>query len=140
MGSSAVNTLGMLNRGKESAWSLYGCETIAEELSHVSYREAVAGIFPKWLRAMSNHFGEEVYNYSINVMKVNPDSRSREQVIEEGLALTEDIYKQYGIPATFNEIAEVPEVEAILVALESFEEDDVLTREEVKEMILSCIR
>lgn len=106
----------------------------------MNYREAVAGIFPKWLRAMSNHFGDEVYSYAVNVMKVDPDSGTREQVIEEGLALAENIYRKYGIPATFNEIAEVPETEAILEALEAFEEDDILTREEVKEMILSCIK
>lgn len=140
MWSSAVNTMGLLNRGKNSAWSLYGCETIAEELFHVSYREAVAVIFPQWLRAMSNYFGDEVYNYAVNVLKVNPDSRNREQVIEEGLALTENIFKQYGIPGTFNEIAVVPEEEVIREILEEFEEDDILTRDEVKGMIFSCIK
>lgn len=140
MWASAVNTLGMLNRGKESAWSLYGCETIAEELFHVNYRQAVAGIFPKWLRAMSNHFGDEVYNYAVKVMKVDPDPRTRIQVIEAGITLTEDVFRKYGIPGTFNDIAEVPETDAILEALEAFEDDDILTREEVKEMILRSIR
>ena len=82
MWASAINTFGMLRCGKESAWSLYGCETIA---------------------------------------------------------ITESIYKQYGIATTFNEIAEVPEKEVILEALKEFEDDDVLTKDEVKDMILRCI-
>jgi alcohol dehydrogenase YqhD (iron-dependent ADH family) len=140
MWASAVNTFGMLRCGKESAWSLYGCETIAEEIFHVNYREAVAVIFPKWLRAMSYHYSDEIYNYAVNVMKIAPSSKSKAQVIKEGIAATESVYKQYGIAVTFNEIAEVPEKEVILEALKEFEDDDVFTREEVKDMILRCIK
>jgi alcohol dehydrogenase YqhD (iron-dependent ADH family) len=140
MWTSAVNTFGMLRCGKESAWSLYGCETIAEELFHVNYREAVAVIFPKWLRVMSYHYSDDVLNFAVNVMKVDPSSKSKIKVIQKGIAATESVYKQYGIATTYNEIAEVPEVEVILEVLKEFEDDDVLTREEVKDMILSCIQ
>ncbi|GFP74540.1 iron-containing alcohol dehydrogenase [Clostridium fungisolvens] len=139
MWASAVNTFGMLRCGKESAWSLYGCETIAEELFHVNYRQAVAVIFPKWLKAMGYHYSNQVYNYAVNVMDVNPSAKSKTEVIEEGIAITESVYKQYGIAVTFNEIAEVPEKEVILEALKEFEDDDILTREEVKDIILRCI-
>ena len=140
MWASAVTTSGMLRCGKDSAWSLYGCETIAEELFHVKYREAVAVIFPKWLRAISMHYSDALYNYAVNVIKVDVSSKSKAQIIEEGIALTQNIFSQYGIAATYNEIAEVPEKEVILETLKEFEDDDVLTREEVKDMILKCIQ
>jgi hypothetical protein len=50
------------------------------------------------------------------------------------------MYAKYGIAVTFNEIAEVPEKSEILNVLDRFEDDDVLTKEEVKKMILGCIR
>jgi alcohol dehydrogenase YqhD (iron-dependent ADH family) len=139
MWASAVNTFGISRCGKKSAWSLYDCETIAEEIFHVNYREAVAVIFPKWLRAVSKHYSDAVYNYAVNVMNVDTNGKDKIQVIEEGIAETESIYRQYGIAVTFNEIAEVPEVEVILEELREFEDDDILTREEVKDMIFNCI-
>jgi alcohol dehydrogenase YqhD (iron-dependent ADH family) len=140
MWASAVNTFGLLRCGKESAWSLYGCETIAEELFHVNYRQAVAVLFPKWLKAISKHYSDATYNFAVNVMKVDPNSKSKIQVIEDGIAATENVYKLYGIAATFNEITEVSEKEVIIETLQEFEDDDVLTREEVKDMILECIK
>jgi alcohol dehydrogenase YqhD (iron-dependent ADH family) len=140
MWASAVTTSGMLSSGKENAWSLYASETIAEELFDVNYREAVAIIFPKWLRSMSMHYSDAVYNYAVHVMNVDSSGKSKIQIIEEGIAATESIYSQYGIAATYNEIAEIPEMEVILQALKEIEDDDVLTREEVKDMILKCIQ
>ncbi|WP_287822456.1 iron-containing alcohol dehydrogenase [Clostridium sp.] len=140
MWASAVNTLGILSCGKERPWSLYGCETIEEEIFHVNYREAVAVLFPKWLRAVSKHYSDTVYNYAVRVMNVDANGKDKIQVVEEGIAATESIYRQYGIAVTFNEIAEVPEKETILEALKEFEDDDVLTREGVKDMILKCIK
>lgn len=140
MWASAVTTSGMLRSGKEHHWSLYGCETIAEELFHVKYREAVAVIFPKWLRAASQHYSDAVYNYAVHVMNVDASGKNKMQIIEEGIAATQSIYSKCGIAATYNEIAEVPEKEVILEALKEVEDDDVLTREEVKDMIMKCIQ
>lgn len=138
MWASSVTTFGMLRSGKESAWSLYGCETIAEELFHVSYRIAVAVIFPKWLRAVSRHYSDAVYNYAVRVMNVDPAGKSKSQTIEEGIKATEEMYRKYGIAAVFNEIAHVPDRDEIAQRLQYFEEDDMLTRDEIKEMILKC--
>jgi alcohol dehydrogenase YqhD (iron-dependent ADH family) len=139
MWASAVTTSGMLRCGKESAWSLYASEEIAEELFHVSYREAVAVIFPKWLRAISQHYSDAVFNYAVHVMKVDASDKSKIQIIEEGIAATQSIYSRCGIAITYNEIAEVPEKEVILKSLKKASDDDVLTREEVKDMIFKCI-
>lgn len=38
---------------------------------------------------------------------------------EEGIVATESIYRKFGIAATFNEFAEVPEVEGILAMLKN---------------------
>lgn len=102
MWASAVTTSGMLRCGKESAWSLYGCETIAEELFNVKYREAVAVIFPKWLRAISKYYNDAVYNYAVNVIKVDASGKSKTQIIKEGIAATQNIFSQYGIADTYN--------------------------------------
>lgn len=138
MWASAVTTSGMLSSGKENVWSLYASETIAEELFRVNYREAVAVIFPKWLRAMAMQYSDAVYNYAVDVMNVDASGKSKIQIVEEGIAATESIYSKYGIAATYNEIAEIPQMEVILETLKEVE-DDVLTREEVKDMIFKCI-
>ena len=140
MWASAVNTSGMLTSGKLRAWSLYGCETIAEELFNVNYRQAVAVIFPKWLRGIAKHYGDTAYSYAVNVMGIETAGKTKAEVIEEGISATEKMYAKYGIAVTFKEIAEVPEKSEILNALDGFEDDDVLTKDEVKEMILGCIR
>lgn len=140
MWASTVNTSGMLNAGKLRAWSLYGCETIAEELFNVNYRQAVAVIFPKWLKGIAYHYSDTAYSYAVNVMGVGVKGKTKAEVIDEGIEATEELFAKFGIAVTFNEIAVVPAKPQILNELERFGDDDVLSREEVREVILGCIR
>jgi alcohol dehydrogenase YqhD (iron-dependent ADH family) len=140
MWASALTTSGILSSGKESAWSLYASESIAEKLFAISYREAVAVIFPKWLREMARNHAKNAYLYATNVMRVEPADKTQQTVIEEGLARTEELYKQCGIAVTYNEIAKLPKNDEIDKAMEAAEADDELSAKQVKEMILKCVR
>ena len=140
MWASALTTSGILNCSKESSWSLYASEGFAEKLFGINYREAVAVIFPKWLRMIAQNHAENVYRYAINVLLVEPASRTQQEVIEEGIEKTKEFFKQCGIAVTYNQITELPDKEKIDRALESAQADDMLSAEQVKEMILNCIQ
>jgi alcohol dehydrogenase YqhD (iron-dependent ADH family) len=140
MWASALTTSGLLSCGKESSWSLYASESIAEKLFPVSYREAVAVIFPKWLREMALNHAENAYRYAVNVMCVEPAGKTRQTIVGEGIARTEEFYKQCGIAVTYNEIAKLPDTDEIQKVLEAAEADDELSPSQVKEMILKCVR
>lgn len=139
MWASALTTSGILSCGKEPSWSLYASESIAEKLLAISYREAVAVIFPKWLREMSLKHEENAYRYALKVMGVDAAQKTRQAIIEEGIVKTEEFYKRCGIAVTYNEIAELPDDNEIEKALEATEADDELSASQVKELILHCL-
>jgi len=140
MWASALNTLGILNRGKKSLWSIYASESIAEDILKIQYRYAIAIIFPKWLKAIVKHYPMNGLSYMKNVMHVDPLDKTDQQIIEEGLIKLENMFKEYGIATSYKEFAQYEVNDQFLdLVHQTIEEDDVLSKQEVEEMFVQCL-
>lgn len=140
MWASALTTIGILNRGKEGYWSMYASESLAENLFGIPYRYATAVIFPKWLKAISDHEPNKAVQYMTRVLNVDPEGKDAKQIIEEGVYRIQAVFERFGIASNYKEFKDYIVDEELMRKIETIaEDDDVLSKKEVIDMFVKCL-
>ncbi len=102
--ASALNVNGLTSLGKSGDWSLYPLQTIAQRACGVGYKHAITVLFPYWLKQCFS--GQQVFkDYFEQAFGIDPTGKGDEQVLEEGLRALFDLYREFGFPTSFSQVA-----------------------------------
>lgn len=102
--ASALNVSGLTSLGKSGDWSLYPLQAIAQRVCGMGYKHAITVLFPYWLKQC--YSGQQVFkDYFEQAFGIDPTGKGDEQVLEEGLHALFDLYREFGFPTSFSQIA-----------------------------------
>ena len=98
-------------------------------LHQVPHGASLSILMPSWMEAFCSRKPEQYFRFATNVMLVNPEGKSKEAVIEEGIQAFRDFLKEISVPVSLKEAQiEQSDLQEILdgVVKVSFGNDGVL--------------
>lgn len=96
----------------------------------VAHGASLSALMPSWMKCFSSRRKNRYLQFAENVMKIVPEGKSEEQIIEEGIAAFEGFLKSIGVPVTLNEVGVKEEdLDSIIEGVKkvSFGEDGMLS-------------
>lgn len=110
---------GLCGVGKDEDWATHRIEHEVSAIYDVAHGAGLACIAPAWLTYVAPKNPDMVWQFSINVMGVNPDGLSTPEVIEKGISLLKDFYHDLGLTTSLTElIGKEPDIDALVKSLE----------------------
>jgi alcohol dehydrogenase YqhD (iron-dependent ADH family) len=129
--------------GKSGDWTLMPLTGLMQNYLDIPYTKALTIIFPYFIKEIYN--GDRVFkSYFHNVLDVDIDAKSDNDVLNAGLEKLWEIYRQFGIATTFNELMTAPidpkELLNILYGMEEMPSQyGAFTPERLKKILLDAI-
>jgi len=110
---------GLCGVGKEEDWASHRIEHEVSAIYDVAHCAGLACIVPAWLSFVAKRNPDMVWQFAINVMGVNPDGLSTEEIIAKGISLLKDFYHDLGLTTSLTDlIGRQPDIEALVRSLE----------------------
>ena len=110
---------GLCGVGKEEDWASHRIEHEVSAIYDVAHGAGLACIVPAWLSFVAKRNPDMVWQFAINVMGVNPDGLSTEEIIAKGISLLKDFYHDLGLTTSLTDlIGRQPDIEALVRSLE----------------------
>lgn len=111
---------GLCGVGKEEDWATHRIEHEVSAIYDVAHGAGLACIAPAWLSFVAKRNPDMVWRFAINVMGVNPDGLSTEEIIEKGISSLKDFYHDLGLTTSLTElIGKTPDIDALVNSLET---------------------
>lgn len=88
---------GICGVGKEEDWSSHRLEHEVSAFYNVAHGAGLAVIVPAWMKFVSFRNPDKVWQFSINVMSVDPTDKSAHDVIAEGIWRLKEFYHDLGL-------------------------------------------
>lgn len=105
--TSAMGMSGITFFGKTGDWTLMPLTGLMQTYLDIPYTKALTIIFPYFVKEIYN--GDRVFkSYFKNVLGVDIDGKSDEDILKVGLERLWGIYREFGVATTFKELKEVP--------------------------------
>ena len=86
-------------------------------------------MMPAWMEYMADRRKTQYYRFAVNVMQINPDHKSKNEVIREGIIAFKSFLKEIGVPVSLQamniEPADLPAIVQDVIKI-SFNEKGVL--------------
>lgn len=110
---------GLCGVGKEEDWATHRMEHEVSAIYNVAHGAGLACIAPAWMTFVAKRNPDMLWQFAINVMSVNPDGLTTEEVIAKGIELLKDFYHDIGLTTSLTElIGKEPDIDALVRSLE----------------------
>ncbi len=70
----------------------------------VAHGASLSALMPAWMKTFSNRRKKRYFDFAVNVMNINPDGKSTEQVISDGIEAFEDFLIEIGVPTSLSDL------------------------------------
>ncbi len=136
MWASALVTNRILGRGKAAPWLAGPLGNLIEEPYHLSYAEAIALIFPKYMQVCYKDHIPLFKQFAYRVMEIDSQDLSCDEIAKEGTIQFQKWLIKQGVPLTLSELKE-KRVESLITEsqLESIEMNKGIVRKDLKQII-----
>jgi len=95
----------------------------------VNHGTSLALVMPAWMEHFKDWKPDRYYSFAHNVMQVNPHGKSREEIIDKGIATFREFIEKSGVPSRLSQVgvseADLPAIVATVKKV-SFNADGVL--------------
>lgn len=110
---------GLCGNGKVEDWSSHRLEHEISAFYDVAHGAGLAVMVPAWLTFVAARNPHKVREFAINVMGVDANGKSDEQVISEGIERLKDFYHQLGLTTSMRTLTgmENPDIEGMVKSL-----------------------
>lgn len=110
---------GLCGVGKEEDWATHRMEHEVSAIYNVAHGAGLACIAPAWMTFVAKRNPDMLWQFAINVMSVNPDGLTTDEVIAKGIELLKDFYHDIGLTTSLTElIGKEPDIDALVRSLE----------------------
>lgn len=109
---------GLCGVGKEEDWASHRIEHEISAIYDVAHGAGLAVIVPAWLRFVARRNPDKVWRFAINVMSVNPNGKTTDEIIDEGIAELMHFYHDLGLTTNLKTlIGGEPDIDAMVKSL-----------------------
>lgn len=110
---------GLCGVGKEEDWATHRMEHEVSAIYNVAHGAGLACIAPVWMTFVARKNPGMVCRFAINVMSVNPEGLSSEEIISRGIQLLKDFYHDIGLTTSLRElVGQEPDIDRLVKSLE----------------------
>ena len=104
MWASALTTSRILGRGKKALWLGGALGGIIEEKCGLTYSQSIAITWPKYLLTCYQDYVGILKSFALNVMNVDPENKSCDQIAYEGVKAFQETLLELGIANNVEEL------------------------------------
>lgn len=109
---------GLCGVGKAEDWASHRLEHEVSAFYDVAHGAGLAVIVPAWMAFVAKKNPNKVWQFAINVMSVNPEGLSEEEVIAEGIKRLKEFYHDLGLTTSLRElVGKEPDIDAMTASL-----------------------
>jgi len=106
-GTLALNDI--IPLGKEGDWGCHAIEHVLSAHYDIAHGAGLAIITPPFMKYMCQFHPQKYKQYAVNVLGIDPQGKSDDEVGMEGIAKTKSLFKQIGAPVALGEVGIGPE-------------------------------
>lgn len=111
---------GLCGVGKDEDWATHRMEHEVSALYGVAHGAGLACIAPAWMTFVAKRNPDMLWQFAINVMSVEPDGLTTDEIINKGIDLLRDFYHGLGLTTSLTELCgQKPDVDALVKSLET---------------------
>lgn len=111
---------GLCGVGKVEDWASHRMEHEISAFYHVAHGAGLAVIIPAWMTFCAKRNPDKLWRFAINVLSVNPQGKTTEEIIEEGIMVLKEFYHELGLTTNLRELigGEEPDIDKMVKSLE----------------------
>ncbi|MDE6577745.1 MAG: iron-containing alcohol dehydrogenase [Muribaculaceae bacterium] len=110
---------GLCGVGKEEDWATHRIEHEVSAFYDVTHGAGLACIAPAWMTFVAKRNPDMLWRFSIDVMGVNPEGLSTEEIIEKGIIALKEFYHGLGLTTSLRElVGKEPDIDGMVKSLE----------------------
>lgn len=110
---------GLCGVGKEEDWASHRLEHEVSAFYHVAHGAGLAVIIPAWMKFCAKRNPDKLWRFAINVLSVDPQGKSTDEIIAEGIDELTHFYHDLGLTTNLCElIGAEPDIEKMVASLE----------------------
>lgn len=95
---------GLLGRGKRDDWGSHNVEHQLSAHYDIAHGAGLAIIFPAWMKYVWKEKPEMMEQYAIRVWNVDPEGKTQEEIVMEGIKKTEEFYHYIGLATRLSDV------------------------------------
>ena len=117
--NSALSLSGINDLGREIEFVPYPLQSFAQRYLGLQYPQTMTVIFPYWMKAIyrASEDKEIFYRYFKEVLDLSVEGKDDEVLLQEALATVFALYREFGIPTCWKELAQDPKDHQKLVEI-----------------------
>lgn len=136
MYSSALTTSRLLAGGKEPLYLAGPVGEIVERHFGLTYSQGLAITWPKYLLTCYREYITILKSFAINVMNVNPENKSCDEIAYEGVKAFQETLLELGVANTILDLGfKKHEINEMNEEIEHFDSKNVISKDQIKTII-----